>query len=548
MKQLKALCIIVLLTLIAACTKAGTSTENTAGGGGHNGFTQAHYLRFADAGGDLSTLNPVINSETRLAHITQMTMAYLARYDHNNKPIPELLTVIPTEANGGISKDGKTITWHLRKGVKWSDGAPFNADDMVFSTNVVNNKANNVVGRDGWNLITKMDEPDKYTVVYHLSKPYAAYLPTFFGTAGANPCLLPKHLLGDLPNINQAPYNAKPVGIGPFRVVAWKRGDSVELEANPYYWRGLPKLKRVTYKLTADRNTLLTQIQTGDVDLWPLVPAGYIDRAKSVATFETVVVPSYYFAHIDMNLKNPILQDVRVREALRYALDRKTLVDKTVYGYGILQETMVSPANPVSDQKVAAVPFDLAKAKQLLDDAGWKVGPDGIRVKDGKKLTLHFASYTGAPDTDNRIELMRSNWKDAGIEIQLQKYAPAVFFEQPNGIVYGGKFDLTTFSWGGDVIGELSNLYECNQAPPNGQNMMHYCNPKVDAAMEHFKASYEPAVRQPYSNFEQEQITSDVPTIVLYVLKDGFSYNRDLKGYSPNQVTPFDDMMNVDIQ
>ncbi len=123
--------------------------------------------------------------------------------------------------NGGVSKDGLTITWHLRHGVKWSDGAPFDADDVVFSTNAVNNPANNEVGRDGWDLITKIDEPDKYTVVYHLKKPYSGYLPSFFGSAGANPCILPKHILGNLPNINTAPYNAKPIGIGPFRYVEW---------------------------------------------------------------------------------------------------------------------------------------------------------------------------------------------------------------------------------------------------------------------------------------------------------------------------------------
>ncbi|GAC1652384.1 MAG: peptide ABC transporter substrate-binding protein [Vulcanimicrobiaceae bacterium] len=547
MKHFKPLIAAALLASLFACTKAGTTSEDTAAGG-HNAFTQAHHLRYADAGGDLSNLNPVLNTETRLSYISQLTMAYLVRYDSNNKPVPELATVVPTQSNGGVSKDGKTITWHLRKGVKWSDGAPFDGDDLVFSTNAENNKANNVVGRDGWNLITSIDEPDKYTVVYHLSKPYAAYIPTFFGTAGANGCVLPKHILGNLPNINQAPYNSKPVGIGPFRVVSWKRGDSVEMEANPYYWRGLPKLKRITYKLTADRNTLLTQLQTGDVDLWPLVPSGYIDRTKSVTTFKTIVNPSYYFSHVDFNFKNPILRDVRVREALRYGLDRKTIVDKTAYGYAILQDSMLSPANPAFDKNVPFADFDPAKAKALLEEAGWKAGADGIRSKNGERLSLNFASYTGAPDTDNRIELMRSNWKDIGVEILLHKFAVPIFFGQPSGTVYGGKFDVTTFSWGGDVIGEISNLYECTQAPPNGQNVMHYCNPKVDAAMERFKRSYDPAVRQQYSNFEQEQIARDVPTIVLYVLKDGFSYNRDLTGFSPNQVSPFDDMMNVDIQ
>ena len=145
---------------------------------------------------------------------------------------------MPTQANGGVSKDGLTITYHLRKGVSWSDGAPFDADDVVFSTNVVLNPANNEVGRQGWDQITKIDEPDKYTVVYHLKKPYSPFIETFFSTAGANPCILPKHLLAKYPNINNVPYNSLPIGIGPFKYLRWDRAQDVVLVPNPLYWRG----------------------------------------------------------------------------------------------------------------------------------------------------------------------------------------------------------------------------------------------------------------------------------------------------------------------
>ena len=117
------------------------------------------------------------------------------RWDQNNNPYPELATEIPTQANGGVSKDGLTITYHLRKGVKWADGVPFDADDVVFSTKVVLNTANDEIGRLGWDQIASVSEPDKYTVVYHMKKPYSPFVETFFSTAGANPCILPKHLL-----------------------------------------------------------------------------------------------------------------------------------------------------------------------------------------------------------------------------------------------------------------------------------------------------------------------------------------------------------------
>lgn len=537
---------IALLLGVAACTKVGTQGNGNTSGAG---MAQPHHLRIADGSGDIDTLNPHLFQEVPLGHISELTMAWLLRFDHNNRAIPELATQVPTQKNGGISADGKTITYHLRKGVKWSDGTPFSADDVVFSTNAVNNPANNEVGRDGWELIKKIDEPDKYTVVYHLSKPYAAYQATFFGTGGANPCILPKHILGSLPNINKAPYNAKPVGIGPFRITAWRRGDAVEMEANPYYWRGRPKLDRITYKLVPSRDTLATQMQTGDVDLWPLVPAAYIDPMKKLSTDTTVVVPSYYYAHLDFQNARPLVSDLRVRQAIQYAIDRKAIVQKIGRGYGIVQDYVLSPANPAAPNVAGYTPYDPGKAKQLLDAAGWIPGPDGIRAKNGQRLSLSFPYYTGSPEADREVELIRSMLKTAGVDIQTRKSSAALFFAQyqDNGVNARGNWDMTTYKWSGTPEADLSALYACNRIPPAGQNYIHYCNKQVSTWMDQFKVSYDDNVHRDLDAKIVKQIAADVPTIVLYVLQDGFTYNKQLKGYSPNQVSPFDDMMNVDI-
>src|SRR5665213_1216174 len=202
-----------MLTVSSACTKVGTSS----GPGGEHPYTVPHTLRYA-AAEDIVGLNPLTSTQGVVSSLSQMTMAWLVRTDEHSEPtIPELVTEVPTQKNGGVSADGKTITWHLRKGVKWSDGAPFDADDVVFSTQQVNNPANNVVSHDGWDLIAKVDEPDKYTVIYHLKKPYSSFLETYFTTAGANPAILPKHLLMGYKDLNNVPYNSLPVGIGPFK-------------------------------------------------------------------------------------------------------------------------------------------------------------------------------------------------------------------------------------------------------------------------------------------------------------------------------------------
>ncbi|MEO6990387.1 MAG: peptide ABC transporter substrate-binding protein [Candidatus Baltobacteraceae bacterium] len=540
---------LVMLAVCAAligCTKVGTQTAGPEGG--RHAYTHPHELRYATAE-DITGLNPHLATQTVVSYLTQLTMAYLLRTGPHNEPVPELAVAVPSKANGGISPDGKAITYHLRKGVVWSDGAPFNADDVVFSTNVVLNPANNEISRTGWDHITKIDEPDKYTVVYHLKKPYASYAYTYFSTAGANPCLLPKHLLAKYPNINNIAYNSLPIGIGPFKYVQWKRSDFVELVANPSYFRGKPKLNRIIFKIIPDRNTVLTELQSHEIDLWSPVAANYYDRIKALPGITLLKHPGYYFGHIDFNVGHPVLKDVAVRQALRYAIDRQTIKEKIRHGLGIVQDDMVSPANPAFDPKVPTTPFDIVKANALLDGDGWKRGPDGVRRKGSLRLSLVFATSTGTPDTDQEIELIRGWWKQIGAEIDVKRYPSPLFFGpySQGGILYAGKFDLATFQWSGDPQGDLSNLYECNQFPPNGQNVVRYCNATVDAAMEKFKTLYEFKERQPYADFIQTQLQKDAPTIVTSISDDIFAYNSDLKGFNPNQLGPFDDFMHVDI-
>jgi len=539
------LCAAVAATALTGCTKVGTQS---AGVGGRHAYTIPHTLRYATAE-DIAGLNPHLQTQTVVAYMSSLTMAFLMKTGPHNEATPELVTVVPSKENGGISSDGKIITFRLRKGVVWSDGQPFTADDVVFSTNVILNPANNEISRSGWDLITKIDEPDKYTVRYFLKKPYGGFMYQYFSSAGANPCVLPKHLLAQYPNINNVPSNSLPVGIGPFKYLSWKRSDSVEMVANPSYFRGKPKLDKIIFKIIPDRNTTLTELQAHEIDLWAPVSANYYPRVQGIDGVTVLKQPGYNFGHIDFNIAHPALRDVAVRTALRLATDRITIRDKIRHGLGTVQDDMVAPTNPAFDPKVPTTPFSIAQANALLDKAGWARGPGGIRAKNGVRLALVFATSSGTPDTDQMIELVRGWWKQIGVDIDVKRYQSAMMFGpySAGGIIYGGKFDLVTFQWGGDPQGDLSNLYECNQFPPNGQNVVHYCNPKVDQAMETFKTLYSFQARQPYANFVQEQLQRDAPTIVTSIADDIFAYSSDLTGFHPNQLAAFDGFQNVDI-
>ncbi|GAC1401820.1 MAG: peptide ABC transporter substrate-binding protein [Vulcanimicrobiaceae bacterium] len=509
-------------------------------------YTQPHVLRYATAE-DITGLNQDLAQQAVVNYLSQLTAAWLFRFDKNNRPLPELATVVPTKANGGVSADGKTITYHLRRNVKWADGAPFSAQDVKFSFDVVNNKANNVTSRDGFDLITKIDTPDAATVVVRLREPYSLFIPTFFTTAGANPCVLPKHLLGSLPNINQAPYNNLPVGIGPFKYVAWHRGENVQMEANPLYWRGAPKLKKIVFKIIPDRNTVLTQLQTGELDLWNPFGGSFLSRVRALPNVTIGRHAVFSFNHFDLNTSRPALREKSVRQALRYAIDRITIRDKVGHGVGILQDSVL-PAPYPGNPKLPLVAYDISRANKLLDAAGWKRGTDGVRQKAGVRLSLEFASSTGSPDVDTQLELVRVDWQQIGVEMSVKRYQSSQLFAQyaEGGILNTGKFDVLAYGTG---VGPVNGLgaFDCHLVPPAGQNTTRYCNRQVQRLIADFKTRYDLAGQTRDLTEAVKLIVDDVPTIVTTSREDLFAYNSDLREFRPNNVTFFDDMMNVDI-
>lgn len=532
--------------MLLALAGGGLASSAAADAPRHNASTRPHLLRIGDIG-DFGTLNPMLAAEIPVSRMSSLTMAWLVRYDQRDKPVPELATEVPSKANRGISADGRTITFHLRRGVKWSDGAPFDADDVLFTTKLVLDPKTNVLSRAGWDLIERIDEPDKATIVYHLRRPYASFLPTFFGSAASNPAILPKHLLEHTTDINTDPYNAKPVGIGPFRYTEWLRGDRVVMEANPNYFRGLPKLARIEYHMIPNRDTVLLQLLTGEIDLWPNAARNYYPQLRALQAVRVVRQPSYGVGHLDFNLQRPKLRDARVRRALALAIDRDALRDKIDRGLGIIQDGLYPPLSPFYDAAIPATHRDLAKARALLDQAGWKAGAGGVRIKDGQRLSIEFVSNTGSPDTDKKIESIRGWWKDVGVELARKTYDPSLLFSYPNGIIYSGKFDAVYYGWSLSPSGDLSDLYGCDAAPPRGQNVTRWCNRKAQSAMEAFLATYDLGEQKKYDAVVQEQLAADAPSYVMSIAEDIFAYNSDLKNFRPNAVTPFDDFMSVDL-
>ncbi len=507
---------------------------------------EPHVLRFTEEL-DVTSLNPLLTTVAVTTDLSELTMAHFVRIDASNRLYPELLTVVPTASNGGVSRDGKTITFHLRRGVRWSDGAPFDASDVLFTVKTILDPKNNISVRDAWDRLAGVDAPDAYTVRFHLKAPYGGFASRYFASDDTS-CVLPKHLLDHLATINDAPYNGLPVGIGPFRYTAFRRGDRIEMEANPYYFRGRPKLDRIVYKIITDESTVMTQLQTGELDLWGLVGGTFYDRVRALPDTNVTVVPGQYVGGIYLNTSRPALADPAVRRALMLDVDRTFVLTKINHGAGFLTQS-VMPQISRDYVRLPYAAYDPGAAARLLDANGWKIGSDGIREKGGTRLAVQIALPSGYQPSQITAEFVRAAWQKLGVAVDTKAYSDAQYFAPAaeHGTLNSGEFDAALLSQQGAYDADLSARYACAYAPPNGNNIVRFCDPKIDAEMAAYEATVDPAKRASLAAQIQRDLDRATPSISLYERAFIYASGRAVRGFHPGGFTAYDDFMNVDV-
>jgi len=391
-------------------------------------------------------LNPHFAVGTKDQEGSRIFYEPLAGWDADGNLVPILAADAPDSENGGISADGKTVTWKLKQGVKWHDGKPFTADDVVFNWEYARDPATAATTIGSYQDI-KAEKVDDYTVKVEFEKPTPFWADAFVGVQGM---IIPKHLFEAYKGgkSRDAPANLKPVGTGPYRFVDFNPGDIVRGERNPdYHLPNRPYFDTVEMKGGGDAvSAARAVIQTGEYDYaWNLQVEDEIltrlekgDDAKG----RVVITPSGSLEHIQLNTtdpwtevdgefssvksKHPILGDPIVRQALALLVDRNA-VQKYIYGRtGVATGNFVNaPARFVS--KDTHWEFNVAKANELLDKAGWPRGSDGIRAKDGKKLKFVFQTSINAPRQKNQ-EIVKQACQKAGIDMELKSVVSSVYF------------------------------------------------------------------------------------------------------------------------
>lgn len=539
-RLLSALICSFLALIMVSCTKVGTTTS-TATGGGRNPWTLAGHLRIAGVS-EPDNMNTLLGEQQIEVDLSMFWGGYLFNWNDQNEFEPELATEVPTTKNGDISKDGLAITYHLRKGVHWQDGPLFNADDVIFTWHAVMNPRNNVQTRQGYELITAIDKKDDYTIVVHLKERYSPFIASFFSMSSTPYAILPKHLLAQYSDLNHVPYNTKPVGTGPFIVQEWRKGEVIRMLANPHYWRGAPKLQEVDYKIIPDETTILTQLRTHEADMEYNAPASQTPSYGSITGINIYKTPFTQYRMIAMNMTNPILADIRVRQALSYAVDQQELINTVSHGVNMKGDSDQPPFLWAHADGLKQYPHDAQQAAALLDQAGWKLGPDKLRYKNGQQLQLEMSGATGSAETRNMEAIVQREWREIGVQGIVKNYNTALFFANygAGGILQTGKFDTGFYSWINGVDPDDATLFMCNQFPPKGQNNFHLCSHDLDAAQGIALTEYDQDKRKAAYDRVQHILADQQPIIIVWFVRRQDIVNSDLKNYKPaHAVTTF---------
>ncbi len=320
-------------------------------------------------------LNGILTQDSSENFSDSLIYSLLVTIDDKGNQVPDLAETVPTLQNGGISKDELTITYHLRKHVRWHDGAPFTSKDVKYTWQQIMNPANNVVSRHGFDQVRSVDTPDDFTVVFHMKRVFPPAVDTIFGESDTVLRVLPEHLLAKYPNLNQIPFNSAPVGTGPYKFVRWQRGDRIELAANEQYYKGAPSITSLTLKPILDTNTTQAQLRSHEAQLAVTMTAPTYNELANAGGITRQLVKAPFYEAIFFNVTRPPLDDVRVRRAIALAIDREQLMRVNTYGTAQLAVADLSPFYKEFDSSLKPLPYDPAQAKQLLDSAGWTRGP-----------------------------------------------------------------------------------------------------------------------------------------------------------------------------
>jgi peptide/nickel transport system substrate-binding protein len=485
------------------------------------------------------TLNPLLHIDYNAYELDNLVYSMLLEQDADGRLVPDLATNVPSLSNGQISADGLRIVYHLRRNVQWQDGHRLTAADVAFTYEAIMNPRTAVPSRDGFDDVERIETPDAFTVVLHLKRRFSSILSFFFAPGQGYP-VLPAHLLARYESLDAIPFNRLPVGSGPYRVVRWSRGDRLELEANPTYFDGAPRIKHVVIRYVPNSATIINQLRTGEADVYFMVDPSEIGSATGNASLSLRSHPIGGVQQIVINNKNGALRDPRVRRALALSLNVPYIARVVGHGWFSARAAQRGQFYWAVDARIPDLKYDPAAADRLLDAAGWHRGADGMRSNDRRPLVVEFAYQSGRPADTTIGVLFQQQAKARGIAVTLKTYRVEKYYAPANigGPLYGGTFQ-TAAVYGGFADPDVSHIYGCASVAPHGYNLSRYCNPALDAAGRAATSTFDLRDRIKAYAVVQRILARDLPSIVMWQDREIDIVPTRLRGFAPSIMSPF---------
>jgi len=469
--------------------------------------------------GEPSNLIPMLSSDSASSDVSGLIYNGLVKYDTDLSVIGDLAE------SWDISKDGLVITFHLRKGVKWTDGVEFTADDVMFGYQTIISEKTPTAYSEDFKQVKKAEVLNQYTFRVTYEKPFAPAL-----TSWGNLVVLPKHLL-EGKDITKSPLARDPVGMGPFKLVKWVSGQELDLDSNYAYFEGRPYINRYIYKIIPDTATMFLELRTGGVDMMGLTPMQYTKQTNSEFfsdNFQKFRYPSFAYTYLGFNLKHPFFKDRRVRQAIAYAIDKQEILDVVLFGLGDVSTGPYVPNTWPYNANVKRYDYNPEKAKELLGEAGWKTGGDGIlHDKDGRPFDFTILTNIGNRLRMNTATIIQWRLAKVGIKVHIRVLEWSTFI---NEFIDKKRFEAVILGWSIGLDPDQYDIWYSAKTKEKELNFVSYNNPEVDMLLEKGRRTFDINERKKAYYRMQEILAEDLPYIFLYVPDALTIVNSRVKG------------------
>jgi len=453
--------------------------------------------------GEPSNLIPILSSDSASSDISGLVYDGLVRYDKNLN----LEGVLAQSWE--VAPDGLTITFHLRHGVKWHDGADFTSRDVLYTYRATVDPKTPTAYSEDFKQVKTAEAVDPYTFRVTYGKPFAPAL------ASWGMPVLPAHLL-EGKDITKSPLTRHPVGTGPYIFKEWIPGTKVTLESNPDYWEGRPYISRYVYRIIPDASTMYMELKGGGIDEMNLSPVQYQRQTNSAdfrARFNKYRYPAFAYTYLGYNLRLPLFQDRRVRQAMTSAINKEEIIQGVLFGMGQIAHGPYKPGTWAAKPQLADPVYDPARAKALLKEAGWLPGTDGILVKDGKRFS--FTILTNQNDQRMKCaQIIQQRLKVVGIDVKIRVMEWASFVTN---YIDTGKFEAVILGWTVSQDPDIFDVWHSSKTGPKELNFIHFKNAEVDRLLDEGRSTFDIEKRKACYWKIQDILAQEQPYTFLYV-------------------------------